>query len=244
MLNSDFQKLSVSGLVTLYELDATKLGLGILRWHGHVSFEDWQIINPEQTKVKSDIIWQGQTYSPISIESEGLEMRGDGKASMPRMSVANNINGTQGAVSALCLRYDDFAGAKLTVIHTMAKYLDAANFAKGNPQASNEFKKQLWYVEQKISENSSAVSFELSNPVDFEGARIPTREITSFCHWGVHGRYRGEECGYTGAAMFTADGEPTDDPSKDYCGCRLSDCRLRNNEGRFGGFPSSSLIAN
>lgn len=244
MLNSDFQKLSVSGLVTLYELDATKLGLGILRWHGHVSFEDWQIIDPEQTKVKSDIIWQGQTYSPISIESEGLEMRGDGKASMPRMSVANNINGTQGAVSALCLRYDDFAGAKLTVIHTMAKYLDAANFAKGNPQASNEFKKQLWYVEQKISENSSAVSFELSNPVDFEGARIPTREITSFCHWGVHGRYRGEECGYTGAAMFTADGEPTDDPSKDYCGCRLSDCRLRNNEGRFGGFPSSSLIAN
>ena len=244
MLTSDFQKLSVSGLVTLYELDATKLGAGILRWHGHVSFEDWQIIDPEQTKVKSDIIWQGQTYSPISIESEGLEMRGDGKASMPRMSVANNINGTQGAVSALCLRYDDFAGAKLTVIHTMAKYLDAANFAKGNPQASNEFKKQLWYVEQKISENSSAVSFELSNPVDFEGARIPTREITSFCHWGVHGRYRGEECGYTGAAMFTADGEPTDDPSKDFCGCRLSDCRLRNNEGRFGGFPSSSLIAN
>jgi lambda family phage minor tail protein L len=244
MLNSDFQKLSVSGLVTLYELDATKLGAGILRWHGHVSFEDWQIIDPEQTKVKSDIIWQGQTYSPISIESEGLEMRGDGKASMPRMSVANNINGTQGAVSALCLRYDDFAGAKLTVIHTMAKYLDAANFAGGNPQASNEFKKQLWYVEQKISENSSAVSFELSNPVDFEGARIPTREITSFCHWGVHGRYRGEECGYTGAAMFTAEGEPTDDPSKDYCGCRLSDCRLRNNEGRFGGFPSSSLIAN
>lgn len=244
MLISDFQKLSVSGLVTLYELDATKFGAGVLRWHGHVSFEDWQVINPEQTKVKSDIIWQGQTYSPISIESEGLEMRGDGKASMPRMSVANNINGTQGAVSALCLRYDDFAGAKLTVIHTMAKYLDAANFARGNPQASNEFKKQLWYVEQKISENASAVSFELSNPVDFEGARIPTREITSFCHWGVHGRYRGEECGYTGAAKFTADGEPTDDPSKDYCGCRLSDCRLRNNEGRFGGFPSSSLIAN
>lgn len=262
MLNSDFQKLSVTGLVTLYELDATKLGAGIMRWHGHVSYEDWQYIYEYTDKtqftsiarkttptgqediVRRDIIWQGQTYNPISIESEGLEMRGDGKASMPRMSVANNINGTQGAVSALCLRYDDFAGAKLTVIHTMAKYLDAANFGNGNPQASNEFKKQLWYVEQKISENASAVSFELSNPVDFEGARIPTREITSFCHWGVHGRYRGEECGYTGAAMFTAEGEPTDDPSKDYCGCRLSDCRLRNNEGRFGGFPSSSLIAN
>ena len=42
MLESDLQKLSVTGLVTLYELDATKLGAGIMRWHGHVSFEDWQ----------------------------------------------------------------------------------------------------------------------------------------------------------------------------------------------------------
>ena len=41
MLSSDLQKLSVSGLVTLYELDATALGAGILRWHGHVGYEDW-----------------------------------------------------------------------------------------------------------------------------------------------------------------------------------------------------------
>ncbi|MGM8939019.1 phage minor tail protein L [Psychrobacter glaciei] len=246
MLESDLQKLSVTGLVTLYELDATKLGAGIMRWHGHVSFEDWQIINPDVTTVKSDIIWQGQTYSPIPIQSDGLEMRGDGRASTPSLAIANNLNGLQGAISALCLRHDDFAGAKLTVINTMAKYLDAANFADGNPQAANEYRKQLWYVEQKTSENASAVTFELSNPVDFEGARIPSRDITSFCHWAVHGRYRGQECGYTGTAMFTEDGTPTDDPSKDKCGARLSDCRLRfgdNNPLPFGGFPSSSLIS-
>lgn len=246
MLESDLQKLSVTGLVTLYELDATKLGAGIMRWHGHVSFEDWQMINPDVKTVKSDIIWQGQTYSPIPIQSDGLEMRGDGRASTPSLAIANNLNGLQGAISALCLRHDDFAGAKLTVINTMAKYLDAANFADGNPQAANEYRKQLWYVEQKTSENASAVTFELSNPVDFEGARIPSRDITSFCHWAVHGRYRGQECGYTGTAMFTEDGTLTDDPSKDKCGARLSDCRLRfgdNNPLPFGGFPSSSLIS-
>ena len=246
MLESDLQKLSVTGLVTLYELDATKLGAGIMRWHGHVSYEDWQTINPDVTTVKSDIIWQGQTYSPIPIQSDGLEMRGDGRASTPSLVVANSIDGLQGAISALCLRHDDFAGAKLTVINTMAKYLDATNFADGNPQAANEYRKQLWYVEQKTSENASAVTFELSNPVDFEGARIPSRDITSFCHWAVHGRYRGQECGYTGTAMFTEDGTPTDDPSKDKCGARLSDCRLRfgdNNPLPFGGFPSSSLIS-
>jgi len=246
MLESDLQKLSVTGLVTLYELDATALGAGIMRWHGHVSYEDWALINPDVKTVKSDIIWQGQTYSPMPIQSDGLEMRGDGRASTPSLALANNVNGVQGAISAMCLQFDDFAGAKLTVINTLAKYLDAVNFGDGNPQAANEHRKQLWYVEQKTSENASAVTFELSNPIDFEGARIPTREITSYCHWAVHGRYRGEECGYTGTAMFTEDGTPTDDPSKDKCGGRLSDCRLRfgdNNPLPFGGFPSSSLIS-
>ena len=263
MLSSDLQKLSVSGLVTLYELDATKLGAGIMRWHGHVSHEDWRLIfgyldktkyfdkadtfnalDEKQDLVKRDIIWQGQIYSPIPIQTDGLEMRGDGKASMPSLALANNLNGIQGAISALCLRHDDFAGAKLTVINTMAKYLDAANFTHGNPQAANEYRKQIWYVEQKTSENANAVTFELSNPVDFEGARIPSREITSFCHWGINNRYRGSECQYMGTARFTEDGTPTDNPEFDKCGSRLSDCRIRNNSHRFGGFPSSSLTSN
>ena len=262
MLTSDFQKLSVTGLVTLYELDATKLGAGIMRWHGHMSYEDWKYLFKFANKseftdsayritntgtediVRRDIIWQGQTYSPIPIQTDGLEMRGDGKASAPSLSLANNLNGIQGAISALCLRHDDFAGARLTVINTMAKYLDAANFTDGNPQAANEYRKQLWFVEQKTSENASAVTFELSNPVDFEGARIPSREITSFCHWAVHGRYRGSECKYMCTARFTEDGTPTTNPALDKCGGRLSDCRLRNNEKNFGGFPSSSLISN
>lgn len=269
MLNSDFQKLSVTGLVTLYELDATKLGAGIFRWHGHVSYEDWKRIyqwagatnvwagddnrwagqsadrDGSELEVNRDIIWQGQTYSPMPIQTDGLEVRGDGKASTPSLALANNVNGVQGAISALCLQYDDFAGARLTVINTMAKYLDAANFTDGNPQAANEYRKQVWYVEQKTSENRSAVSFELSNPVDFEGARIPSREITNYCHWAVHGRYRGQECQYMGAARFTDKGVPTTDPSKDKCGGRLvSDCGVRNNQDRFGGFPSSALIKN
>lgn len=262
-LSSDFQKLSVTGLVTLYELDATKLGAGIMRWHGHVSFEDWQYLFKFANKsefadstyrvtntgtediVKRDLIWQGNIYNPIPIQSDGLEMRGDGRASTPSLAIANNIDGIQGAISAMCLQFDDFSGSRITVYNTLAKYLDSTNFTDGNPTAnSSEFRKQTWFVEAKTSENASAVTFELSNPVDMEGARIPSREITSFCHWCMHGRYRLSECGYTGTAMFKKDGTPTDDISKDECGGRLSDCRIRNNEGRYGGFPSSSLVSN
>ena len=259
MLNSDFQKLSVAGIVTLYQLDATRLGGGVFYWHGHLSREDWAYIyefaNKAQFSSKSkrvapqgteniivrDIIWQGQVYSPVAIKSDGLELRGDGKASMPNLAIANTLNGINGAMSALCLQLSDFAGAKLTVITTLAKYLDAANFASGNPQARNEYKKQVWFVEQKTAENASQVTFELSNPVDFEGMKIPCREITNYCHWAVCGRYRQDPCLYSGSAMFTKDGKPTDNQSLDYCGGSLADCKLRDNTARFGGFPSSSL---
>lgn len=260
-LSSDFQKLSVAGLVTLYELDATKLGAGIMRWHGHVSFEDWQHLFKFASKneftdssyrvtntgaediIRRDIIWQGNIYNPMPIQSDGLEMRGDGRASTPSLALANNIDGLQGAISAMCLQFDDFCGSRVTVYHTLASYLDAANFSEGNPRANpNEFRKQTWFVEAKTSENASAVTFELSNPVDMEGVRIPSREITSFCHWGINNRYRGGECQYMGTEMFTEDGTPTDNPELDKCGSRLSDCRIRDNEQNYGGFPSSSLV--
>lgn len=263
-LNSDYQKLYVDGLIQLYELDASHLGAGILRFHGHISYEDWEkiyssigsdaligadvgsiskVFDVGSDKVwNRNITWQGQTFEPMALEVSGLEMRSDGKASAPTLSMANNIGGIQNAVSAYCLQFNDFAGAKLKVIQTLAKYLDAENFSAGNSHASNEAEEQLWYIEQKTSESSAQVSFELSNPIDFEGRKIPVRQITNICHWCVMGDYRGEECGYIGTAMFTDKDEPTDNPALDKCAGRLSSCKKRNNVGSFGGHPASNLI--
>ena len=263
-LNSDFQKLYVDGLITLFELDARALGAGILRFHGHISYEDWARIYTsigsdgligadsgairkifdlgDQKTWQRNIIWQGETFEPMALEVSGLEMRSDGKASAPTLSMTNNIGGIQNAVSAYCLQFSDFAGAKLKVITTLAKYLDAENFSSGNATASSEAKEQLWYIEQKTSENANAVTFELSNPIDFEGLRIPVRQISNYCNWAAVGDYRGEECQYMGVEMFTDKDIPTDNPALDRCGGRLSSCRIRNNELRFGGFPASSLM--
>lgn len=260
-LNSDFQKLYVDGLITLFELDARALGAGILRFHGHIAYQDWEriysAIGSTSGLVGSDlligkvydvgtektwyrnIIWQGQTFEPMALEVSGLEMRSDGKASAPTLSMANNINGIQGAVSAYCLQFSDFAGVKLKVITTLAKYLDADNFTAGNTSANpSEKREQIWFIEQKTSENAQQVTFELSNPVDFEGLKIPTRQISNYCNW----EYRSEECGYIGAAMFTEKDEPTDNPALDRCSFRTSGCNCRKNELRFGGFPASSMV--
>lgn len=52
--------------------------------------------------------WQGQEFEAISLDVSGLEMRSDGKASAPTLTIANNLNGIQGAISAYCLQCKDF----------------------------------------------------------------------------------------------------------------------------------------
>lgn len=217
--NNKVEQNTVQGFITLYELDARKLGGEIYRFHGHND---------------GAITWQGNDYQPISIKADGLEMRSDGKASSPTLVIHNDIGGVAGALRVLCLRFGDFAGARLKVIHTLAEYLNSTD--------EQNYKVQHWYIEQKTNEANATTTFELSNPVDFEGLKIPVRQITNYCHWAVCGRYRGEECGYLGTAMFTAGGKPTDDPSKDGCGGAMHECQVRDNVGSFGGFPASSLI--
>ena len=220
--NSRVEQSIVQGFITLYELDARKLGGEIYRFHRH-----------QQAGV---IRWHGNDYQAIAITADGLEVRSDGKASTPSLTVHNDIGGVPQALRLLCLRYGDFANAKLKVIHTLAEYL--------NSNDDSNYRIQHWYIEQKTSETNATTTFELSNPVDFEGQKIPVRQITSYCHEAVCARYRGEACGYTGAARYTIDGEPTDDPEQDKCGGRLSDCMLRfgkNAELPFAGWPASNL---
>ena len=220
--NSRIEQSVVQGFITLYELDARRLGGEIYRFHGHND---------------GIITWQGNEYQPIVIKADGLEVRGDGRASAPSLTIHNDIGGVPGALRVLCLRFGDFAGARLKVIHTLAEYLNSSD--------EQTYKIQHWYIEQKTSENSVTTTFELANPIDFEGLKIPCREINSYCQWAVTGKYRGEECGYMGTKRFTIDGEPTDDPALDACGGPMSHCILRfgdDAELPFGGFPGANML--
>lgn len=242
-ITSDVQKLIIEGKITLYQLDLSNYVEGaIFYFHGHTNFHK-QFDNV--ATLTADIIWQGQAYSPIPISVTGRESRADGKASAPTLILGNYLNGVQGGLTALCLQFKDLVDAKLTVINTFYKYLDAANFIGGNPSASNDLTREVWYVEQKTSEDTMQLSFALSNPVDFGGQFLPSRMISKNCDWALKNRYRGQECGYLGTAYFTAKDEPTDDPSKDVCSGLTNGCKLRFGETAplpFGGFPAAGLL--
>ena len=227
--NADIQKLEPGNQIRLFELDATRLGANLWRFHGHAQ--------------EGDIIWQGQLYSPLQITAKGFDIRGDGRPASPTLQVANELGGVRGALTALCLQFRDLAGAKVRVIETFRHFLDAANFPDGNPTASNQSKINLWYIEQKTSETFDSLTFDLSGPTDMEGQMLPSQQITKLCRWACRGGYRGEACAYMGAAMFTKKNEPTDNPALDRCGGWWSSCKLRGNTRRFGGSMGASLIA-
>lgn len=114
---AEIQKLEPGEWIELFELDATIIGGDVLRFHGY-------------TRVGA-IWWQGEEYSPWPIQVEGFAKLSDGQQPTPTLKVGD----IDGSITALCLFLQGLAGARLTRRQTLGKYLDAANFPEGNPEA-------------------------------------------------------------------------------------------------------------
>ncbi|WP_036170341.1 phage minor tail protein L [Massilia sp. 9096] len=227
MITADIQGLEPGARVELFELDATMItGGALLRFHGY--------------EKAGSIWWQGDEYTAFPIQAEGFAKTSESQQPTPTLSVGN----VDGSISALCILFDDLVGATLTRHVTLGQYLDAANFAGGNPSAdpTQEFPPDVWTIEQKTSETNEVVQFELASALDFHDTQLPRRQvIANLCSW----RYKGAYCGYTGSGKFDANDQPVSDPALDVCSKRLSGCKARfgaTNVLNFGGFPAAALI--
>lgn len=227
-ITSEIQKLEPSAVIELFVLDLTLFNQGIVRFHAGTN------------ELLRQVVWQGNVYEPYPIIVEGFEFTGNGQSPRPKLRVAN----VKGTITALILSYQDLIGAKVTRKRTLAKYLDAVNFATGNPtaDATAEFADDVFFVDRKSKETRDVVEFELAASFDLEGVSLPRRQIVqNVCPWS----YRGAECGYTGAAYFNANDQTVTSNATDVCGKRLSSCQKRfgtNAELPFGGFPAAGLI--
>lgn len=246
-LITDIQKLEPGAEVRLFEIDGSDYGADYLRFHGHAIAHtpaelEAAATADEELPAKS-IWWQGHEYAAWPVQIEGIGATSDGTATRPTF-VAGNVSGR---VTALCLAFDDLLKFKLTVRETLAQYLDEQNFPEGNPTADpTQEALEIWYIDQKTSEDGEQVRWELSSPGEIDNHGLPGRQMTTFCHWAMTQGYRGPDCNYTGAPMFDDEDNPTDDPAKDQCKGTLTSCRLRfgeHNELSHGGFPAVSLIA-
>jgi lambda family phage minor tail protein L len=206
---AELQKLNPGSIIELYVLDATALGGSTYRFHAG------------KNELRSNVVWDGNTYTAIPIQVTGFEYSGKGSFPRPRMSVSNVLH----LMSGYCNSYRDLAGAKLTRIRTLTKYLDAVNFPNGNETADPTAKMadDVYFIERKTLENKHIVEFELVSAVDCQGVKLPRRVMTaSTCSW----EYKGAECGYTGGLSA--------------CGKTIAECKAHFGETAtlpFGGFP-------
>lgn len=247
MIVNDIQKLEPGNKLRLISVDGTAFGADILRFHANTiphTPEEIAAAGGDESKLPAKSVWfDGEEYGAFPFEIEGLEASSDGQAAQPTLRVAN----LDGVVTALCLRFDDMAQAKVTIIDTLAQYLDARNFADGNPLAdASQCFKQVFFIDSKTTEDNEVVEFKLSSPMDLQGLIIPTRQITAICTWACRNQYRtGNGCSYNGSRMFDLKGNPVTEPSQDKCSGLLTDCKARfgaDEQLDFGGFPGASLI--
>lgn len=227
--SEEIQSLSPSALIELFVLDMSNTTSGgMLYFHAGTN------------ELHGNVIWQGQVYEPWPIEATGFDITTQGALPRPKLRVANTGGMFSGEVAA----NDDLLGCMIIRKRTFSRFLDAANFKNGvNPDADpTQFAEDdVWFIDQKTSENRYSLEFELASVFDLMGVQLPYRQVLkNACPW----RYRGPECGYTGDPY-----DRFDQPSMlvdDACSKLLSGCRVRfgKNPLPFGGFPGATRYEN
>ena len=128
------------------------------------------------------IVWAGNEYLRFPIQASGFAFQ---RGQLPRPKII--ISNATGLISSILLTVNetttgnDLTGATVTRIRTLAKFLDAVNFANGQnatADANAEFPKEIYAIDRKSAENRETVEFELAAPTDLAGVRIPKRQCT------------------------------------------------------------------
>lgn len=226
---AELAKLSHSAIITLFVFDATPIGGALYRFSPGVNGQE------------GPIQWQGQVYQPFPIRAEGFEQSSTGPLPRPTVIVSNVF----GVIGALNRQYGNLEGAMLTRKRTLARFLDTANFAAGNPDADPAagYPDDVWIVDRKVSQDKRTCVYELASPADVTGMKLPARQVLSRrCGW----TYRSSDCGYTGGAVARADDTPTTVLAEDRCSLSLTGCKKRFGSSPdglpFGGFPGAGLL--
>jgi len=171
---SDIQSINPSAVIELFTLQLDNL------LHGATTI--YYFHSGSSLNANNKIKWQNVDYLRFPIQASGFAFQ-KGQLPRPKLVVSN----ATGLISSILLSVNqvttgnDLTGAKVTRIRTLAKFIDAANFADGqNPNAdpTAEFPREIYSIDRKSAENREVVEFELAAPTDLAGIRIPKRQCT------------------------------------------------------------------
>jgi lambda family phage minor tail protein L len=173
-LFSSLQDINPSAIIELFTLQLSTALHGantIYRFHAGSNLN-----------ANGKIVWAGNEYLRFPVQASGFAFQ---KGQLPRPKLI--ISNATGLISSILLSVNetttgnDLTGATVTRIRTLAKFIDAVNFADGtNATADNtaEFPQEIYSIDRKATETRDIVEFELAAPTDLAGVRIPGRQAT------------------------------------------------------------------
>ena len=171
---SDVQSINPSAIIELFTLQLDN------SLHGATT--TYYFHSGSNLNANNKIKWQTVEYLRFPIQASGFAFQ-KGQLPRPKLTVSN----ATGLISSILLTVNettagnDLTGAKVTRIRTLAKFIDADNFADGQNATADptaEFPREIYSIDRKSSENREIVEFELAAPTDLAGVRIPKRQCT------------------------------------------------------------------
>ena len=173
---TDLQKINPSSIIELFTIET------VAALHG--SATTYRFHAGSSLNSNGEIVWAGNSYQRFPVEADGFAFQ-KGQIPRPTLTVSNAL----GTITSILLTVNqtttgnDLTGATVTRIRTLAKFLDAVNFAGGvnpygTPDPNAEFPQEIYSIDRKASETRDAVSFELAAPIDLAGVRAPKRQCT------------------------------------------------------------------
>ena len=171
---SSLQDINPSAIIELFTLQLSTALHGdntIYRFHAGSNLN-----------ANGQIVWNGNAYLRFPVQASGFAFQ-RGQLPRPKISISN----ATGLVSAILLSVNetttgnDLTGATVTRIRTLAKFIDAVNFADGTNATADptaEFPQEVYSIDRKSTETREVVEFELAAPTDLAGVRIPGRQAT------------------------------------------------------------------
>ena len=171
---SNLQSINPSAIIELFTLQLSTALHGastIYRFHAGSNLN-----------ANGQIVWDGNSYLRFPIQASGFAFQ-RGQLPRPKISISN----ATGLMSSILLSVNetttgnDLTGATVTRIRTLAKFIDAVNFADNTNATADptaEFPQEVYSIDRKSTETREVVEFELAAPTDLAGVRIPKRQCT------------------------------------------------------------------
>jgi len=188
---SDLQPINPSAIIELFvlQLDTSLHGTNAGQPSSNNENNIYRFHAGSNLDANGEIVWAGKSYLRFPVMAEGFAFQ-RGQLPRPKLIVSNATGLMSAILEAVNLVTvgNDLTGATVTRIRTMARFLDAVNFPAnqdgtrtnplGTPDPTAEFKREIYTIDRKATENREIVEFELAAVFDLAGVRAPKRQCT------------------------------------------------------------------